>query len=333
MTPRVLRPAVLVLLASALSGCSPVLYAIISTLGPSSDRGTIQLDMTVTGSTSGAQDEESPSCGGSSAGDNAWDFVPPQSAVYRVLLQGAYDCVVAVQDPGGHELACNDDTGTTTTSMVQVSMQAGEHYTIVVDGYHENEGSYSLVVDQNLGSTGTSGGEATSVESAASMQPRCDAAQMLMTGAMSGTLMSTVGTARTSCGGGGPGGDVIYRLIVTEPSALSIRLESTFDGVLELRSVCSGAGAIACNDDVGDTRHSQIDTHLAPGNYFLVVDAYSSSGAGTYTLQLTQTPDTQAPGAPVAPVPEVQSPLPGQTAPNGPTIQSPGLDAGITPLL
>jgi hypothetical protein len=117
------------------------------------------------------------------------------------------------------------------------------------------------------------------------MQPRCLAAPVIGAGTMTGAIDPMVATARTSCGSG-PGGDVLYRLVVPAPTHVTVKLEASFDGILELRSACSGAPAIACNDDTGDAQHSQVSAFLSAGTYVVVVDTYEPRNAGTFTLQV-----------------------------------------------
>lgn len=82
----------------------------------------------------------------------------------------------------------------------------------------------------------------------------------------------------------------IYVLDVPEPMIMRASLVSEFDGALYLSSSCGDSGSeIACNDDAGDVRHSQLSAALEPGQYFLVVDGYGAE-AGNYRLEVNSVP-------------------------------------------
>jgi hypothetical protein len=87
------------------------------------------------------------------------------------------------------------------------------------------------------------------------------------------------------CAGGGP--EVTAQIQVDAPMDVTFTVtEAAFDTVLYLRGTCDDVNTeIACNDDRahGDTR-SEIQAHLGPGTYFLVVDGYGAQDAGTATV-------------------------------------------------
>jgi hypothetical protein len=298
--PFAARATLAALCLCSLGGCSPLLYALLSLRGSSRSGTDLVVGQAVDGSTDDERDTVTPVCGSpSGGGDETWTFVPPATAHYRVTVDGQYDCVVAVYGPDDdtHSIACNDDSGSNNHSQVEVDLEVGRRYFVVVDGYHDAEGTYRLLVEQVGAVVGPVPGPAppggpalpTVVpEDAGAMQARCDAATILGAGTIVGNLDPTVATARTSCGSG-PGGDVVYRLVVSRLSQVTIKLEATFDGILELRSGCS-SGVIACNDDTGDAVHSQIATPLQAGTYFLIVDTYEPRNAGGFTLQVIVEP-------------------------------------------
>lgn len=284
----------------SLGGCSPLLYALLSLRGDSRSSTDLVAGQAVESSTDDDRDTVTPPCGSpTGGGDETWTFTPAATARYRVTVDGQYDCVVAVYGPdeATRSMACNDDAGSNNHSQVEVDLEAGRRYFVVVDGYHDAEGSYRLTVDPigavvgPLPGPAPPGGPALPTvvpEDGARMQARCDAAPVLGVGTIVGNLDPTLATARTTCGSG-PGGDVVYRLLVQRPSQVTLKLEAAFDGILELRSACS-SGAIACNDDTGDAVHSQIATLLQPGAYFVVVDTYDPRSSGSFTLQVIVEP-------------------------------------------
>jgi hypothetical protein len=87
------------------------------------------------------------SCGGSSAPEAIHDWTAPSSGAFTIDLEGSsYDTLLYVYGGScpGEELACDDDGGTGTISLVTVSATAGQHLYIVVDGFSSNMGSYTV---------------------------------------------------------------------------------------------------------------------------------------------------------------------------------------------
>jgi hypothetical protein len=94
--------------------------------------------------------------------------------------------------------------------------------------------------------------------------------------------------APTSCGSSGTARDVVFSLTLpTRQRVIASTVGSTFDTILYiLGSACAGSD-IACDDDGGGGGGaSLIDRTLDPGTHFFVLDAFSSTGAGDYTLEV-----------------------------------------------
>jgi hypothetical protein len=87
-------------------------------------------------------------------------WTPPRSGVAVVDTCGgttSYDTVLYIRNGGtcaANEMSCNDDaTGCTTTepsnyhgSTLTIAVTAGQTYVIVVDGYNDRKGNFSLHV-------------------------------------------------------------------------------------------------------------------------------------------------------------------------------------------
>jgi len=297
--PATALPLLLASLLIPLSGCSPLLYVVLGGSG-SGEEGIISVGQTVSSSTNGSDDDIDLDCGSADdSGDDTWTFVPPSTGTYRIHVDAGYDATLGIfrGDINGDSLGCNDDFESTASSRLVVALEAGQRYSIVVDGYDGAEGSYSLSVTQETGQMlpppidppqpGT-----PQPEDAAAMAARCQQAPVLDWGVVQGTLVPTVAGAALSCGAGGRGADVVYRVDVTRPGTVQINETSEFDAVLELRAGCSqGHEVIACVDDAPDVRHSAITSHVAPGAYFLIVDSYSPDTGGPFTLEVSFIPD------------------------------------------
>jgi hypothetical protein len=108
------------------------------------------LPITVSGSTAGAINAFSSSCSpGANAPDNTYTFTAPASQQYTIdTIGSSYDTIVHVLDGtcAGTSLACDDDAGGGTDSLVSLFLNAGQTVTIVVDGFGGNFGSYVLHV-------------------------------------------------------------------------------------------------------------------------------------------------------------------------------------------
>ncbi|MGK0361695.1 MAG: hypothetical protein ACI9U2_004013 [Bradymonadia bacterium] len=104
------------------------------------------------GDTIGAPNLRLPSCSiGSNAPDAIYVLVSPVDAEITVDTEGSqFDTVLTVLDADcDTELACNDDGGLGTTSLITFDAIAGQTYFVVVDGYQANAGAFTLTVQSN----------------------------------------------------------------------------------------------------------------------------------------------------------------------------------------
>jgi hypothetical protein len=104
------------------------------------------LPISVAGSTVGQGNDESGSCGGTTAAEVVFQWVPDTSGTVTIdTIGSAYDTLLYVRAGcGGAQLACNDDA-VGLQSRVNVNVTAGDAIIIVVDGY-SGAGSYVLNV-------------------------------------------------------------------------------------------------------------------------------------------------------------------------------------------
>lgn len=106
-----------------------------------------------TGSTDGRANDFSPisPCNNTNAPDVVYEFTPTISQVYNISLMGSsYDTYLYVHTlgscPGIFSVGCNDDNGANLASYLSLSLTAGQVYYIIVDGFSNNSGAYSLNV-------------------------------------------------------------------------------------------------------------------------------------------------------------------------------------------
>jgi hypothetical protein len=251
-----------------------------------------------------------------------YTFVPPESGRYRFHTDSQYDAVLAVYH-NDNELGCNDDFQSTASSQVDVDLEAGVGYTVVVDGYRENEGSFSLTVSRATDTqVAVDTPPNTPLGDTPGMAPRCASAPVLGAETVEGILDPSVRTAAVTCGSRGPGGDMVYRFDAPTAGTVTLQLTAGFDLILELRAGCArGHEVLGCNDDYGDTRHSRVQAHLQPGSYYIIVDSYSAQGQGAFALQAEFQPDTVAE---VATDPSASPSPAGPPAPSSPTAPPDG---------
>jgi len=115
------------------------------------DGGTFAGTTTGTGSVSGSCALSQP------APERVFSWTSPRTGVAVVDTCGgttSYDTVLYIRNGtcSGNEAYCNDDaTGCTTSepstvhgSTLTIAVTAGETYTIVVDGYSDRQGNFSL---------------------------------------------------------------------------------------------------------------------------------------------------------------------------------------------
>lgn len=106
------------------------------------------LQQTIFGSTNGGGSNFASSCGGFESPDRSYLFLPEVDGVYRIDTFGSsFDTILHVFGgacAAAPELACNDDGGVLTESRVEVWLNAGQVYTIVVDGFAGSQGEFQL---------------------------------------------------------------------------------------------------------------------------------------------------------------------------------------------
>src|SRR5262245_53480140 len=139
--------ALVALCALLATGCSPLIGLIVRALESGGNSGALSVGTPVSGSTIGASDDWQPPCGAAQGGgDRSYVFVPSTTGTYRIDVNGAYDCLVAIYDEHAQPIACNDDAGSQSHSLIEQPLEANRRYTIVVDGFQGARGTFTLLV-------------------------------------------------------------------------------------------------------------------------------------------------------------------------------------------
>jgi len=114
--------------------------------GPLILAGTLGLEQPLQASTVGGGDQVDPSCGNATGPEAIYGFTPAASGRYTIRVDAAYDSVLAAYGADGGMLGCNDDAGSVQRSELQLDLEEGRTYSLVVAGYGGATGTFSIVV-------------------------------------------------------------------------------------------------------------------------------------------------------------------------------------------
>ncbi|HJL15993.1 MAG TPA: hypothetical protein RMH99_10065 [Sandaracinaceae bacterium LLY-WYZ-13_1] len=256
--------------------------------GGGSGRGTCEAPIAlepgtpVRGSTAQASNRMTGSCiRGGNAPEVVYSLTLEERAMVSVTINSDYDGALYLLGACGEvrsEIACNDDAPSTSRSQVESTLDPGTYY-VVVDGYGNASGEFELLAE---------------VRSLQSLAQVCSSAPPLRSGqAVTGSTQGQPSYFTATCAGGARSPDRVYRLDVSARSRLRLRMQSTYDGAIYVRSDCQDPNSeVACNDDHQDTRHSMLVTTLDPGRYYVYADGFSAGQAGDYSLRADLAPVT-----------------------------------------
>ena len=226
-----------------------------------------------------ARDDYAGSCGGQGAPDAVHEISVRRRSRLRALVQSSeFTGVLYLQSSCGDastEVACASSANVAPGQNVpglDVVVEPGTYY-LMVDG--ERPDSFGVAtIDVQL-------------DDLVALNRACRSAPLLRRGrTVSGDTLSTSDRFQASCAGGAQSNDVVYRIRLRRRERVRISMSSDFDGALHLRRDCVDVSTeVACNDDQDDNRHSLLDTVLDAGTYYVIVDGFSASNNGTYTVE------------------------------------------------
>ncbi len=235
---------------------------------------------TYSGTTVGATNDGSCSCGLAAASADVWfRFNAPQSCLMNVNTCGsAYDTVLSIHTgcPGtaANEIVCNDDS-CGNGSQVLLTAAAGTSYWIRVAGYNGAVGAFTLSV--GVPPCTTPGPDT------------CASALVVTPGTYTGTTVGATNDGSASCGESAASADVWYRVTPTEDCLLRVdTCGSTYDTVVSLHSACPGTSAneLACNDDSCATS-SMVAVAATAGTAYVIRVAGWRGATGAFTLNVS----------------------------------------------
>lgn len=228
-----------------------------------------------------ARDDFSGSCGGQGGADVVRRLTVATRSRLRVNVGAAqFNGEIYLRrgscDTDPTEVVCRSfslSRGSRPELVVETVVEPGEYF-LVLDGADvENFGSVALNVE---------------VMDLAAAARVCSEAPLLTPGRdVTGTTAGQPNQFEASCAGRAASPDRAYRLVLRRRGFVSITLNSPgFDGALHMRRDCVDASSeVACNDDDGQTTRSRLEGNFDAGTYVVIVDGYSQSSSGSYTLR------------------------------------------------
>ncbi|HTN85551.1 MAG TPA: MXAN_6577-like cysteine-rich protein [Sorangium sp.] len=246
---------------------------------PECPSGTIEpaLPQTITGDTHLRGDSVAPSCGSIDTPDSSYTFTAPRAGRYIFDTYGSsFDTILELRSGtcSGSVIACSDDDMTGDQSRAIANLTAGQTVVAIVDGVDGAAGPFTLNVTEYV-------------------PPPCPEFTLGSTFPQTVTgntaVMDRVSAISAPCAGGS-GPEATYAF--TAPAYALYTFDSfgtSFDTVLHVHDgTCSGP-SLGCNDDTSGLQ-SQVKLLLDEGQTVVVVlDGYSTSASGAYTLNVRQT--------------------------------------------
>jgi hypothetical protein len=226
-------------------------------------------------------------CGGGAAPEQVFEFVPAAAGLLCFETTGSgFDTVLHARSGGceGAELACSDDGENAGGLQSDVTIEGvvGQAITVIVDGYDNRSGAFTLTA-----SSGACGGDPVGP---------CEGIAVAQLGEQMGTTIGAGADSEGSCGQTAESPDVALRFRALQAGPICARTAgSAFDTVLYVRTACDDPDSeVGCNDDVeaGVDPTSKLTVQAAAGvDYFVFVDGYDSlasgPGQGAFVLELS----------------------------------------------
>ena len=247
----------------------------------------LPLGVEVSGTTELKANHVTPSCGGDPSGPDAihrLDVAEPSRL--RVTQVAAEDGVLSLQagcGPGARELACSDDVGDSSHSIVLAEVGTGTHY-IVADAYEADDaGTYTLTA------------ELVPMAGRDVAGTRCASPGALESGVAAVDTFAATDDFAGTCGGAAAP-DMVFAFDVPSRAQVQVQVQdSLFDGAVYVRSACdSAASELLCvtfrsagGEEEGRQWPSVI---LAPGRYFAIVDGVGPMLFGRAVMRLGISP-------------------------------------------
>lgn len=275
----------------------------------------------VTGDTSsGVASIDSAKCGGGTANDLVYTFVPTAAGRATITLQSSFDAILSARTDcakGETEVSCMATPSGGGETSIAVSATAGQPISIVVDGADGHSGSFKL--DVAIGKTvcgdglaqlpeqcddgNTIDGDGCSstcqLEALGSAQGTCPGTPFFIAASTTAKTVSFAGDTSLSAkenfsssvcsNDGGP--EIVYAFTPAASGALALSLTASFElpSIMVRRECFSYATEMLCNDGADALSPLQRSFPVvADTTYYVVLD--SDEVGGPFTLDVTYTP-------------------------------------------
>ncbi len=226
------------------------------------------------------------------------------------LTSSAFDPVLLLTLPGGQTLTNDDVGGDRTRSELEVVVDTAGELKVATTSYQPGaSGAYHVRVERTaVGSSlaervvsaagahhqllangrsflgGATGAAAPAQPQAAGAAPAAPASTPLRVG---DRVQANLASGDTTL----PSGELadVYELTVTEPTAITLQMQSR--NVDSFLLVTTPSGEQLRNDDSGGTRDAQLDLQAVPGTYRIVATTYRAGESGSYELKALSSRD------------------------------------------
>ncbi|MDI7266434.1 MAG: hypothetical protein QME96_00370 [Myxococcota bacterium] len=246
------------------------------------DLPALEPGVETTGTTTGRTDDfqTSEDCAaGSRAPDTAFRLAIERPSRVRLRLDADYDGVVSIRSDCAAQssvVACNDDFGegeeSRRSSQVVARLEPGT-YTVIVDGYEGEHGTFRLLATVAPEGESSAPGDACGGAVTLAADEEASADTFLAADDLRGSCASEPG-----------GADVVYRIDLPARSLVTAEAGGDLpDTVLYIQRTCGDrASEAACG-----TR--SLSAVLGPGAYYLVVDGARRDALGRVTVRWNRT--------------------------------------------
>lgn len=235
-----------------------------------------------TGNTDSMSADYSGYCGGVSGRDVVFRYtLTERSDVYISTVGSELDTLLYVRQTcgGGFDYVCNDDAHGMEQSELRFEGQAAGTYYVILDSQVSSAGDY--VFDIYFSEPSSRGADACGDPEWFDLGDT----ELIEANTCPWYWIDARDDVRT-CATGLGGLDLVYAFAVDTTTTVSFSTcdDTSWDTVLDLRSVCDdSAASLICNDDACGTQ-SQIEATLEPGIYYLWIDGYSDGACGSFSI-------------------------------------------------
>lgn len=246
---------------------------------------TLTPGVDVHGSTEGRPNDFQGTCVSPSGPDLAYRLDIGEASRVRLRQTAEEDGALHVRSEctrPDSEVACSDDHGDSSLSLITTHLDAGTYW-VISDGFDETDGGYYTLHAEVL------------PDSMVETSDGCAAPQVMTSSSALTETFRAANQMQGSCGGAA-GPEQVFAFDLPAPTRVRVEvLESEFSGVYYIRSRCQDStseqfcGGFGDGVGVEETQAELTEHELSAGSYFLIVDGTTTSGFGAANVHLIRT--------------------------------------------